>query len=179
MSSCILWISPEWKKRLIGVTVQVFIKELSAYKSVQMSPGEAIAYLRTNWADVTIDWLSDDGEIVKTYAKVRKMRNEENQVAICTNENPVIAEAGYQDRKPTNSYFEDWYSAIGCSTHKLLSADPVQIDCNSSENIAYYEGRLNQLLNLGGHDKISRSHRELAAAALGKHYGLNGHPSSR
>lgn len=170
MASTIIWIRPEDKARLIGVTVKVWISELSTWKSVHMSPGEAIEYLRTNWADVTIDWLNDDGQIINGFATVRKMRDG-NQVAICWDRTPCIAEAGYNGRYPTNDDLDGWYCSIGSTADPLISADPVKIRSSMPGAIFHYEGRLNQLLNLGGHDKITRSCTVLAGAAREKRYG--------
>ncbi len=78
-----IWIDPEWNDRLIGFEVKVFISELSNFKTVRMSPAEAMEYLSKAWADVRVVWMTDSGEIVSGFASVLKSNCSGNYPAIC------------------------------------------------------------------------------------------------
>ena len=163
-----IWIDPEHAEKLIGFAVEVFIKELSSYATVYMSPSQAMEYMSKAWADVMAVWLSDDGEIVETFASM--LRSRDGLPAICVgtfSRTPVVTVDGYCGRAAGDK--EGWYISIGESCYAM--GEDGMID-NSKPGFCYFKGRKNQLLNLGGFDAIRRSATELCGPARDKRYGV-------
>jgi hypothetical protein len=163
-----IYISKEHASQLIGFEVKVFISELSSFKTVRMSPAEAMKYLATNWADVQAVFMSDEGEIYSSFASVLKTYDGKPAIAVGTySRTPICCVEGYPGHEIADANSGEWYIAISQQCYALGSDGMID---NSKPGFCYFEGRQNQLLNLAGFDTIRRSVREIAGKAKENRY---------
>jgi hypothetical protein len=160
------------KKALIGFKLQIFFEEHGKMKWIEFAVGEAMEYLTRSGLchGVEAVWLTDEGSITQTFASLLTSRGGKKGIAIgCYSKDAVVYELGFKGRKEIPEDFANWYTVIGGTAYEVIDREG-KINCSRGFSFGHFDGRRNQLLNLAGFDKITRSVTSLAGPAREARY---------